>query len=193
MEKRLLVTGFDPFDGASCNPSWALARALPEQVGAFTLYKSQLPTVFGQAAQMVIDEAERIGADVILCLGVAGGRDRVTPERIGINIRSARIPDNSGFCPQEEPIVPGGADGLFATLPVSKMAGAMETAGCPAWVSNSAGTYVCNDVLYTLLHHYRGSATRVGFVHVPWLDGQGSPSLPLETMLAGLIAAIEAL
>lgn len=193
MEKKLLVTGFDPFDGCSANPSWAVARSLPERIGNYRVYKLQLNTLFSVAAQTALQRAGELGADAIVCLGVAGGRDAVTVERIGINIRSARVPDNAGCQPSEQSIIPDGADGLFATVPVSRMAEAMKAAGCPAAISNTAGTYVCNDVLYTLLAHYRGSGVQVGFVHVPWLPGQGTPSLPLETMVKGLTAAIETL
>lgn len=190
---RLLITGFDPFAGATVNPSWAVVQALPERIGDYTLHKMRLPTIFSEAAEMVIREAERIGAEVILCLGVAGGRDAVTPERVGINIRSARVPDNRGYQPVEESIVPGGPDGLFSPLPVLAMAQAIRDAKCPGAVSNSAGSYVCNDVLYALLHHFRGSSVRCGFIHVPWLEGQGSPALTLETMVRGVSAAISAI
>lgn len=193
MEKQLLITGFDPFGGATVNPSWAAVQALPETVGEYRLHKLQLYTVFTEAAQRVIREAERIGADAVLCLGVAGGRDAVTPERVGINIRSARIADNAGNRPVEQPIVPGGPDGLFSTLPVAEMTRAIADAGCPAAISNTAGTYVCNDVLYTLLHRYRGTEVRVGFIHVPWTPGLGTPSVPLQTVVEGLTAAIRVL
>lgn len=193
MKKSLLITGFDPFGGQSVNPSWGAVEQLPERIGEYELCKLQIPTVFGQAAQLVIQKADQIQADAILCLGLAGGRAAVTPERIGINIRSARIPDNQGNQPVEQPIVPGGPDGIFSTLPVVQMVKAMTDAGVPAAVSNTAGNYVCNDVLYTLLYHYAGTPVRVGFVHVPYLPEQGSPSLPLEDTVKALAAAIGAL
>lgn len=130
---------------------------------------------------------------MILCIGQAGGREAVTPERIGINVQSARIPDNAGNQPEEQRIIPGGPDGIFATVPVSKMAQAIRDAGIPGIASNTAGTFVCNDTLYTLLYHYAGTAVRVGFIHVPYLPQQGSPSLPLEQIAAALSAAISAL
>ncbi len=191
MEKKLLITGFDPFGGAAVNPSWLAVERLPEQIGDYRVYKLQIPTVFGKAAQTVLQAAEKICPDVILSVGQAGGRASVTPERVGINVRSARIPDNEGNQPQEEPIVSGGADGLFSTLPVQAMASAIEKHGLPGQVSNTAGTFVCNDTLYTLLHRYQHTAVRVGFIHVPYLPEQGNPSLPLEQITKALEAAIE--
>lgn len=191
--KRLLITGFDPFGGQSVNPSWAAVEQLPEQVGEYILCKLPISTLFGAAAQAVLEKAGQWHPDVILCVGQAGGRDAVTPERIGINVRSASMPDNAGYQPVEEPVVPGGPDGLFATVPVAAMAQAIRNAGYPGRVSNTAGSYVCNDVLYTLLHHYAGTETRVGFIHVPYLPQQGQPSLSLEATVAALQAAILAL
>lgn len=193
MEKKLLITGFDPFGGQSVNPSWAAVEALPEKIGGYRLYKLPIQTLFGAAAQTVIKEAKCLLPDVILCIGQAGGRNAVTPERIAINIRSASMPDNAGYQPVEEPVIPGGADGIFATVPVFKMAKAIREAGVPGAVSNTAGTYVCNDVLYTLLHRYTGTDTRVGFIHVPFLPEQGTPSLPLDQTVKALTAAISAL
>ena len=191
--KKLLITGFDPFGGESVNPSWEAVQLLPDRIGAFELYKLQIPTVFGVAAQRVLQQAAQVNPDVILCIGQAGGRTAVTPERIGINVRSARIADNAGNQPQEEPIVPNGPDGLFATVPAVKMALAIQNAGLPGAVSNTAGAFVCNDTLYTLLHHYAGTSVRAGFIHVPYIPEQGTPNLPLEQTVQALTAAIEAL
>lgn len=194
--KKMLITGFDPFGGQSVNPAWQAVGRLPDTVGEFALTKLEIPTVFGGAAQTVLDTAKTLKPDVILCVGQAGGRSAITPEYVGINLRHARIPDNGGNRPQEQPIVPGGPDGLFSTLPVHKMARAIQDAGVPGEVSYSAGTFVCNDTLYTLLHHCLGTSTRVGFIHVPFLPEQteaGKPALPLEQILRGLSAAIEAI
>lgn len=190
MERILLITGFDPFGGATVNPSWEAVKELPELVGDWELCKLEISTVFGLAAETVLKKAEEIGAAAILCVGQAGGRSAVTPERIGINVRTARIPDNQGNAPQEQPVIPGGPDGLFATVDVAAMAKGIRDAGLPGAVSNTAGTFVCNDVLYTLLHHYRGTDVKVGFIHVPYLPEQGEPSLPLEDTVKALTAAI---
>lgn len=190
---RLLITGFDPFGGATVNPSWEAVRLLPDRIGDIEIQKLMIPTVFGDAAQAVVETAELCQPQVILCVGQAGGRSGVTPERIGINVRNARIPDNGGNQPQEQPVIGDGPDGLFATVPVVEMVRAMEAAGLPASVSNSAGTFVCNDTLYTLLYQYRGTGIRVGFIHVPYLPEQGNPSLPLEETVRALSAAISVL
>lgn len=191
--KKLLITGFDPFGGAAVNPSWMAVERLPEQVGDYMLCKLQIPTVFGQAARVVLEKAGEFGPDVILCVGQAGGRASVTPERIGVNIRDARICDNAGNQPRGEFVAQGGPAAYFATVPVTAMAEAMERAGIPATVSNSAGAFVCNDVLYSLLHHYDGTAVRVGFVHVPYVPEQAEPSMPLEKIVAALETGILAL
>lgn len=191
--KKLLITGFDPFGGETINPSWEAVKRLPKEIGAYELYKLQIPTVFGHAAQTVLQKAEEILPDVILCVGQAGGRDAVTPERIGINIRDARIADNAGNQPSDEQIALDGPDGIFATVPVAAMARAIRDAQLPGKVSNTAGTFVCNDTLYTLLHHYAGTAVRAGFIHVPYLPEQGIPNLPLEQIVQALTAAISAL
>ena len=191
--KKLLITGFDPFDGETINPSWEAVRRLPQWVGEYELHKLQIPTVFGLAAERVLEFAGQIGPDVILCIGQAGGRGAVTPERIGINLRSARIADNVGNQPTGESVISGGPDGIFSTVPVAGMADAISAAGLPGAVSNTAGTFVCNDTLYTLLHHYAETAVRVGFIHVPYLPQQGEPSLPLEQIASALTAAIKAI
>ncbi len=192
MKRKLLITGFDPFGGASINPAWEAVKLLPDAIGDFVLCKLEIPTAFGPAAETVLKTAAKFCPDVILCIGQAGGRDAVTPERIAVNIRDARIPDNRGYLAQGERIAPGGPAAYFATVPVEEMAQAIRDAHVPGAVSNTAGTYVCNDTLYSLLHHYAETNVKVGFIHVPYLPEQGSPSLPLEQTVAALTAAIEA-
>ena len=191
--KKLLITGFDPFGGATINPSWEAVNRLPDVIGEYEIHKLQIPTVFGVAPREVLKQAETLQPDVIISVGQAGGRAAVTPERIGINIRDARIADNAGVIPQDEAIVPGGPDGYFTTLPIKAMIAAISDSNLPAAVSNSAGTFVCNDVLYSLLHHYHGTEVRCGFIHVPYLPEQGSPSLTLEETIQALTAAVTAL
>ena len=192
MEKRLLITGFDAFGGSEENPSWLAVSQLPDTVGGFTLKKCMIPTVFGRAAQEVLAAAEDFQPDVILCVGVAAGRDAVTPERIAVNIRDARIPDNAGNQPVGEFVVADAPAAYFSTVPVAAMAQAIRDAGVPGTVSNSAGAFVCNDTLYLLLHHFAGTATRVGFIHVPAAPHQHAVSLPLEKTIQALISAISA-
>ena len=188
--KRLLITGFDPFGGATVNPSWMAVERLPDQIGECVLCKLQIPTVFGKAAAAVLEIARQFCPDTILCVGQAGGRAAVTPERIGVNIRDARIPDNAGIQPRGEFVDSSGPAAYFSTLPVEAMAQAIRDAGVDATVSNSAGAFVCNDVLYSLLHHYDGTAVRCGFVHVPYIPEQGAPSMELEQIVRALEAAI---
>ena len=192
-QKRLLITGFDPFGGGNVNPSWEAVKLLPEQVGEYKLYKLAIPTVFGTAAEKVLAEAEKFQPDVIISVGLAGGRDAVTPERIAVNIRDARIPDNRGFQPSGDRVAQEGPAAYFSTLPVEQIAQAIRRVGIPSAVSNTAGTFVCNDVLYTLLHRFDGTSVRAGFIHVPYLPTQGTPNMPLEKTVEALTAAIEAL
>lgn len=191
--KKLLITGFDPFGGQAINPAWQAVQNLPNQVGEYVLCKLEIPTIFGRGAEIVLHTATEFQPDVILCIGQAATRCAVTPERIAVNIRDARIPDNAGNQPQGEFVVTDGPAAYFATVPVTAMAQAICDAGIAGTVSNSAGAFVCNDTLYSLLHHYTGSTTRVGFIHVPSLPEQGSPSMPLSDIVAALTAAIAAL
>ena len=193
--KKLLITGFDPFGGESINPAWEAVRLLPDVIRDFELVKLEIPTVFGAAAQVVIDKAEEIHPDAIISVGQAGGRAAVTPEMVGINLRYASIPDNMGALPCDIPIAEGGPAAYFSTLPVRAIAKAICDAGLPGAVSYSAGSFVCNDVLYSLLHHFDETAVRAGFIHVPFLPEQtvDKPSLPLEQTAAALRAAIEAI
>ena len=194
--KKLLITGFDPFGGASVNPAREAVMALPDVVGDYTLTKLEIPTVFGLAAETVLRAAEALCPDVILCVGQAGGRAAITPEVVAINLREASIPDNAGNQPKNMPVVENAPAAYFSTLPVRAMAEGVKAAGIPCSLSYSAGVFVCNDLLYTLLHHYDGTDTRVGFVHIPYLPEQaweGVASLPLEDAVRGLTAAIQAI
>ena len=193
MGKKLLITGFDPFGGETVNPAWEAVKKLPDRITDYTLYKLEIPTVFGLAAETVLAKATDFQPDVILCIGQAGGRAAVTPERIAVNIRDARIPDNAGNQPGGEQIAPDGPAAYFATVPVKEMAAAIENAGIAASVSNSAGAFVCNDTLYSLLHHYAHTDVKVGFIHVPYLPEQGQPNMELEVITKALEAAIEAI
>ena len=155
--------------------------------------KLQIPTVFGRAAGTVLEAARTLHPDVILCIGQAGGRSSVTPEVVGINLREARIPDNAGNQPENVPVVPGAPAAYFSTVPVRAMVGAIRDAGLPAALSYSAGAFVCNDVLFSLLHAFDGTQTKVGFIHVPFLPEQAkenAPSAPLADIVRALTAAI---
>lgn len=197
--KQLLITGFDPFGGETVNPAWEAVRLLDDTIGEYKLTKLEIPTVFGSAAETVLKTAESMPTppDVILCIGQAGGRSAVTPEFTAINYRHAGIADNAGNRPKESSVVPDAPAAYFATVPVQRMTEAITASGIRAQTSYSAGTFVCNDLFYLLLHRYAGSDTRVGFIHVPFLPEQikepTTPSMPLEEIVCALTAAIGAL
>ena len=194
--KKLLITGFDPFGGADRNPSREAVMALPDVIGDCTIIKLEIPTVFGLAAETVLRAATDLRPDAILCVGQAGGRAAITPEVVAINLRDASIPDNHGNQPRNTPVAENAPAAYFSTLPVRAMAEAVKAVGVPCALSYSAGVFVCNDLLYTLLHHYDGTDVRVGFIHIPYLPeqaGEGVPFLPLEDAVRGLTAAIQAL
>ena len=194
--KKLLITGFDPFGGADRNPSREAVMALPDVIGDSTIIKLEIPTVFGLAAETVLRAATDLRPDAILCVGQAGGRAAITPEVVAINLRDASIPDNRGNQPRNTPVAENAPAAYFSTLPVRAMAEAVKAVGVPCALSYSAVVFVCNDLLYTLLHHYDGTDVRVGFIHIPYLPeqaGEGVPSLPLNETVKGLTAAIQAL
>ena len=190
--KKLLITGFEPFEGERINPSWEAVKRLPDELCGYSLTKLKIPVVFDEAAEKVIDVAEKLQPNVILCIGQAGGRDAITPEMLGINLRFASIPDNKGNQPKDEPVVDGGREAYFSTLPVRRMAEAIDSKGISAKLSYSAGAYVCNDLLYTLLSYFDGTKTRVAFIHVPYFsDQKKEPSMSLSDIVKGLEIAIK--
>ena len=190
---KLLITAFEPFGGDSINASWEAVKALPKQIGRWELTQLCLPVEFGRAGEIALVKAKEINADAVICVGQAAGRSEITPEFIGINLRHAAIPDNAGFQPQDAPIAPDGPAAYFSTLPVRQMAQAISECGIPAKVSYTAGAYVCNDILYTLLHRMTSSSVPAGFIHVPPTPAQSQPSMTTERCVQGLIAAIEAI
>lgn len=172
----VLVTGFEPFDGDAVNPSWEVARALQGwQVGGATVQAVRLPCVFGQATERLHAALARHQPVLVVGLGLAAGRAEWQPERVAINCDDARIADNAGQQPIDAPVVAGGPAAYFSTLPIKAIVRALRTAGLPASVSNSAGTFVCNHVFYALMHSLRTqSGVRGGFVHVPCLPEQAA-------------------
>ena len=193
--KKLLITGFEPFGGEKINPSWEAVKLLPETIGEFELIKAEIPVVFEKAAETVLAKADEIQPDAIICVGQAGGRAGVTPEMVAINLRFASIPDNEGNQPKDVPCVEGGENAYFATLPVRKMVAAVSEKEIPCSVSYSAGTYVCNDLIYHVLHKYEGTNVKACFIHVPFIPEQTTdkPSMELETISKALEIAIWAI
>lgn len=193
MRQKLLITGFEPFGKVDMNPSWEAVKRLPMTIGNYELMKLQTPTVFGLAAEMTLDAAKAFSPDVILSVGLAGKRDSVTPEVVAINLRDASIADNAGNEPQDEPVIAGGQNAYFSTVPGRAIVQAVKKEGIPCAISYSAGVYVCNDLFYTLLHHYYETATRVGFIHVPPLPEQAEKNrsgMPLDVIVQALEIAV---
>ena len=193
---KLLLTAFDPFGGSPINPALEAVKLVADQVGDVEIVKLEVPTVFGKSVATVAAKMAEVKPDAVLCIGQAGGRAAVTPEVVAINLQEARIPDNLGSQPMNIPVVKGGPAAYFATVPVREMVQAIQTANIPAALSYSAGTFVCNDVLYRLLHHFDGTATQAGFIHVPYLPQQAKenhPSLPQEKIVEALQLAISVL
>ena len=195
---KILVTGFEPFGGEAVNPAQQAVRLLPDDIGGAKIVRQELPVVFGTSGDIAVSAIRREQPDAVVCVGQAGGRAKITVERVAINVDDARMPDNAGNCPVDEPIVNGAPDAYFATLPIKTVVAAMQDAGVPAEVSNSAGTYVCNHLMYRVLHETRASSVRAGFIHVPFVPEQTEnrpnvPSLPLEEIVKGLTAAIKSL
>ena len=194
----ILLTGFEPFGGETANPSWAAARSAARllQSEGLDVQAVELPCVFGSSARALEEALERFRPKLVLCAGQAGGRPRISLERVAINCDDAWIPDNAGNRPVDEPVVQGGPAAYFTSLPIKAALAALTAEQIPADVSQSAGTYVCNHVFYALMHALRlRPGTRGGFVHVPYADtqvpaGGSTPSLPVQQMAAALAVVV---
>ena len=196
--RKILVTGFEPFDKSSLNPSKSIVRELEQDSSLVNLETLILPVDFKSAAKLLVEKVDSAKPDVVICLGQAEGRSAITPERVAINIDDARIPDNAGNKPTDAPIVIGGPDAYFSTLPVKNLVTVIESVGAPAALSLSAGTFLCNHVFYALQHHCRDRKIESGFIHVPLMDSQanefpGLPNLKLEVLVKGIKAVVTAL
>lgn len=197
---KILITGFDPFGGEETNPSEEVLRMLPEIPGA-EIRKRVLPTAFGTAASILCNAVEVFQPDAVVCLGQAGGRAGITVERVAINVRDASLPDNMKKQPVDEPIIPGGDTAYFTTLPIKAIVRKIDAAGIKASISNTAGTFVCNDVLYSLLHlgKTKYPHMRCGFIHLPYTREQvkdkpaGTEFMNMENILRGVQIALEAI
>lgn len=195
MTHKILLTGFDAFGGAALNPSWLAAQALHgRRILGHTVVAAQLPTVFGASLHELNTLLNKHQPALVVCVGQAGGRKAMSLERVAINVNDAPIADNAGGQPVDTPVKPGAPAAYFTSLPIKAMLAALQADGVAAEVSQTAGTFVCNHVFYGLMHTLatqRGlKQTRGGFVHVPWLPEQGTPSMPLEDMVRGLRLAL---
>jgi len=190
----VLLTGFDPFGGESTNPSWQAVAALHgRRIAGHRVIAVQLPTSFRGADKALRQALREHAPQRVIAVGQAGRRAEISLERIAINLIDARIPDNDGDQPIDAPVVAGGPDGYFASLPLKAIVQALRERGIPAAISYSAGTYVCNQVFYALMHALRGKPrVLAGFVHVPYLPEQAArqpypaASMSLETIVAAL-------
>ena len=183
--KRILLCAFDPFGGESINPALEAVRAV--KLDGAEVEKCEVPTVFYKSVEVVLRKIEKFSPDAVVMIGQAGGRDKITPERVAINLSDARIADNEGNMPCDEPIVSGAPAAYFSTLPIKEIVRVLGEGGIPSAVSNSAGTFVCNHLMYGVLHYIaeRGLDLPAGFIHIPYLPEQvtkkeGVASLPLE-------------
>lgn len=191
----VLLTGFDPFGGESINPSWqAVQRLHHKRIAGHKVVAAQLPTVFDASLLELARLLEAHRPALVICVGQAGGRAAISLERIAINVNDARIPDNAAAQPVDTPVVADGPAAYFSSLPIKAMLQALQQEGIAAEVSQTAGTFVCNHVFYGLMHELatrRGfKRTRGGFVHVPWLPGQGQPCMGTDELVRGLRVAI---
>lgn len=190
----ILLAGFEPFDGASINPSAEIVRRLDGSIiSGCRVHGVVLRCEFGRSVSELKGALRRVNPRLVICLGQASGRTGITPERIAVNVDDAEIPDNAGVQPVDRPIVAGGPAALWSTLPVKAIVAALVRNDIPAAVSASAGTFVCNHVFYALMHTLRRRrGIRGGFIHVPLLPEQavaGQASLPLATMSRALTLA----
>ena len=192
--RKILFTGFEPFGNSSLNPSGEIVKSLKDD----DLVTAILPVVFGESSTKLKELIDFHKPAVVLCLGQAEGRNEITPERIAINLDDARIADNAGNAPKLQAIASNGPDGYFSTLPIEAMVAAMKSAGIPASISLSAGTFVCNHLFYSAQEYLKASGVLSGFMHVPLMDEQrsefpGLPTMPLRQLVAGVEIALNLL
>ena len=197
---KILVTGFEPFGGESRNPSAEVVKGLPDQIAGADMIKLILPVTRYEAPAAIEQAVEKHCPDVVLSIGQAGGRAAISVERVAVNLDDYRIADNAGNQPADEPVVEGGPDAYLCRLPVKEMVEAIQSEGIPAQLSMTAGTYVCNHVLYAVSHllSTRYPNSKAGFIHIPYLpeqvtDKAGMPSMSLGLSTRAVSAAIRAI
>ncbi len=196
--RTVLLTGFEPFNGAAINPSWEAVRALDGWSGpGFAVVARQLPCVFGTALDVLRESIAGVKPDIVIAVGQAGGRSEISLERVAINVDDASIRDNAGNQPVDTPVAADGPAAYFTTLPVKAIVKALRLRGFPSGVSQTAGTFVCNHVFYGLMHQTVGQSVKAGFIHVPFLPEQAAdrperpPSMALRDIVDALRIAVE--
>ena len=218
---KLLLTAFTPFDGEDINPALEAMKLVKNKIENLEIIKLEVPTVFGESIQLVVDVIDEVKPDFVLCVGQAGGRAEICPERVAINIDDAEIPDNEGNQPIDETIFMYGDKAYFSTLPIKAMVEEIKKEGIPSTVSNSAGTYVCNHLMYGVLYFldskdkwkknrnpffenigYNNSGlgypdkekvTKAGFIHVPYIPEQTKDKKDMPSLpLSDIVRGLEA-
>ena len=195
---KVLITGFDPFDKEKVNPSWEAVNSLPNNIEGNEIIKLQLPTVFKKSAEKLFENIKNLKPDVVICVGQAGGRYEISLERVAINIDDARIKDNEGNQPIDETIFSDGDSAYFSTLPIKAIRDEYKNIPIPAAVSNTAGTFVCNHIMYSLLYYINKNNLNIkgGFIHVPYiieqiLDKPNTAYMPKEMIVKALETVIK--
>lgn len=196
--RPLLVTGFEPFGSHDRNPSEMIACHLDgATAGSHPLIGVTLPVDAALAPDLLRGAIERFQPAAVLSMGLANGRSGLAVERVGINVLDFPMPDNAGAQPVDEPVVPDGPAAYLTTLPARAILDAWRSAGIPGYVSNSAGTYLCNQILYLGLHIASRAGYPSGFIHLPLLPGQVAaakrmePTMSLDLMIQGVMLALE--
>ena len=197
---KVLITGFDPFGGEKINPAWEAVKALPDNIDGIEVVKLQIPTVFKKSAKKLFENIDSVKPDVVICVGQAGGRYEFSVERVAINVDDGRIPDNDGYQPVDSPVFEDGENAYFSTLPIKAIVEEVKKAGIPAAVSNTAGTYVCNHIMYSLLYYLNKNNLNIkgGFIHVPFIREQvvekkNTPYMELTRITKALEISIKAI
>jgi pyroglutamyl-peptidase len=198
-EMKVLVTGFEPFGGDKINPSFEAVKMMKDEIPGVEIIKASIPVVFGKSIQRLEELIKGENPDIVICVGQAGGRFELSVERVAINIDDARIADNDGNQPVDEKVFQDGESAYFSTLPIKAIVEEMRRENVPASVSNSAGTYVCNHIMYGLLYliDKKYPNIRGGFIHVPFIPQQiigkaNTPYMDLELIAKGLEIAVKA-
>ena len=171
---KVLITGFDPFGGESVNPAYEAVKMLPDEISGAEIVKLEIPTEFVRSGDMVCNAIDNFSPDVVINVGQAGGRSCVTVEKVAINCEDARVPDNAEYSPHDVKVKDDGPDAYFATLPVVEIVKETNALSIPCEMSYTAGTYVCNSVMYNVLHYVatKGLKIKAGFIHVPYAAEQ---------------------
>ena len=195
--KKVLLTGFEPFGGASFNPSGAIVQEIGRHgIDGVEIITAVLPVEFKRSAEILIDLIKTHQPSVVISLGQAEGRDFIGPEQVAINLANARIADNAGVKLENQKVDPNAADGYFSTLPIRAIVDAISALGMNAKVSYSAGAFICNEIFFTAQSFLQASTVISGFIHLPLAPNQspefpGLPTMPLEDQVAAIRAAIQ--